>query len=111
MDNDDYGGKSDNESQYDKRKTRWVDRKSNSRERPESNDRDNAKHRSFDQDQREIFPFRIFIKDEYLREGIASKSEREVIIKETSIDNILMDHTIQVPDVPGQAMIIESSDL
>ena len=60
---------------------------------------------------REIFPFKIFIKDEYLREGIASKSEREDIIRETCIDDIVMDNTIKVPDVPGQVMIIECKDL
>ena len=60
---------------------------------------------------REIFPFRIFIKDEYLKEGLASKSEREEIIKITGIDSITLDNQIQVPDVPGQAMIIESPDL
>lgn len=78
----------------------------------ESSDRDfNSKSKNFDPDQREIFPFRIFIKDTYLREGIASKSEREEVIKETQIDDIVMDNSIQVPDVPGQAMIIECSDL
>lgn len=60
---------------------------------------------------REVFPFRIFIKDIYLREGIASKSEREDIIRETQVDDIIMDTSIKVPDVPGQVMIIESRDL
>ena len=64
-----------------------------------------------DPDQRENFPFRVFIKDEYLKEGLASKSEIEEIIRQTGIDDIQMDNTIQVPDMPGQAMIIKSNDL
>jgi hypothetical protein len=50
---------------------------------------------------KEEFAFRIFIKEEYIREGIASKSEREDIIRETNVDDIVMDNTIKVPDVPG----------
>jgi len=64
-----------------------------------------------DPERREVFPFRIFIKDEYLREGIAAKSEREDIIRQTAIDDIVMDNSIKVPDVPGQVMIIQSHDL
>jgi hypothetical protein len=60
---------------------------------------------------RQVFPFRIFIKDEYLREGIASKSEREDIIRETGVEDIIIDNSIKVPDVPGQVMIIESKDI
>jgi len=60
---------------------------------------------------REVFPFQIFIKEEYLREGIASKSEREDILRETGIENIQMDGSIFVPDVPGQVMIIECKDI
>jgi hypothetical protein len=57
---------------------------------------------------RENFPFRIFVKDEYLQEGLASRSERDEIIKLTGIESIHMDSKINVPEVPGQAMIIES---
>jgi hypothetical protein len=34
-----------------------------------------------DPEQRKIFPFRIFIKDEYLKEGLASRSETDEIIR------------------------------
>ena len=54
-----------------------------------------------DPDQREIFPFRIFIKDEYLKEGLASKNEIDSILRTTGVDSIQMDNQIQVPDVPG----------
>jgi transcription antitermination factor NusA-like protein len=60
---------------------------------------------------REAFPFRIFIKDKYINEGIASKSEREDIIRASSVDDIIMDSTIKVPDVPGHAMIIQAKEL
>jgi hypothetical protein len=43
---------------------------------------------------REIFPFKIFIKDEYLKEGIASRSDTEEIKKLSLIDSISMDDTI-----------------
>lgn len=46
-----------------------------------------------------------------MREGIASKSEREDIIREYSIEDIVMDTSIKVPEVPGQVMTIESKDL
>lgn len=36
-----------------------------------------------DPEQRENFPFRVFIKDEYLKEGLASKNEIEEIIRQT----------------------------
>ena len=65
----------------------------------------------FDSNMREVFPFRIFIKDDYLREGIASKSEREEIIRETGIDDIVMDNSIKVPEFAGQVMILESKDM
>lgn len=64
-----------------------------------------------DPKQREIFPFRIFIKEKYLNEGIDSKSEREDIIRNTSIDDITMDNSIKVPDVPGSVMVIECENL
>ena len=54
-----------------------------------------------DPELREVFPFRVFIKDEYLKEGLASKNEIEEIIRSTQIDDISMDNTIQVPDMPG----------
>ena len=60
---------------------------------------------------RENFPFRVFIKDEYLKEGIASRNETDEIIKLSGVDRITMDNSIQIPDCPGQAMIIESADL
>jgi hypothetical protein len=60
---------------------------------------------------REVFPFRIFIKDDYLKEGLASRNETDEIIRISGIDQITMDNQIQVPDFPGQAMIIESNDL
>ena len=47
-----------------------------------------------DPDMREVFPFRIFIKDEYLKEGIASKSETDEIIRTCCIDTITMDNQI-----------------
>jgi transcription antitermination factor NusA-like protein len=53
----------------------------------------------------------VFIKDEYIQEGLASRSERDDIIKSTGIDSIHMDSKISVPEVPGQAMIIESRDI
>lgn len=34
-----------------------------------------------DPDMREIFPFRIFIKDDYLKEGLASRNETDDIIR------------------------------
>jgi hypothetical protein len=43
---------------------------------------------------REIFPFKIFIKDKYLKEGIASRSEIEEIKKQSGIDFISMDSSI-----------------
>jgi len=64
-----------------------------------------------DPSMREIVAFRIFIKDDYLREGIASKSEREEIIRETGIDDIVMDSSIKLSDLAGQVMILESKDI
>lgn len=54
-----------------------------------------------DPEKRETFHFRVFIKDEYLKEGLASKSEIEEIIRLTQIDDIRMDSSIKVPDMPG----------
>ena len=47
---------------------------------------------TYDPDQREIFPFRIFIKDIYLTEGIASRNEIDDIIKKTGIKSISLDN-------------------
>mmetsp|Transcript_7531 Transcript_7531/g.11733 ORF Transcript_7531/g.11733 Transcript_7531/m.11733 type:complete len:179 (-) Transcript_7531:502-1038(-) len=54
-----------------------------------------------DPEMRQNFPFRIFIKDEYLREGLASRNEMDEVIRESRIKNISMDTKIQVPEVPG----------
>lgn len=62
-------------------------------------------------DQREVFPFRIFIKDEYLEEGISSRILIDEIIKTTGVDAITMDKNNQVPDFPGQIMVIEGDEL
>jgi hypothetical protein len=62
-------------------------------------------------DQREVFPFRIFIRDEYLKEGISSRILIDEIIKTTGVDGITMDKNNQVPDFPGQIMVIESDEL
>ena len=64
-----------------------------------------------DPEMRENFPFRVFIKDTYLNEGIASKNSIDQIIQETSIDNITLDDTINVPDLKGSVMVIESKDI
>lgn len=34
-----------------------------------------------DPEMREVFPFRIFIKDDYLKEGLASRNETDDIIR------------------------------
>lgn len=47
---------------------------------------------TYDPEQREIFPFRIFIKDMYLTEGIASRNETDDIIKKTGIKSISLDN-------------------
>ena len=41
---------------------------------------------------REVFPFRVFIKDEYLKEGIASRILIDEIINDTGIKSIFMDN-------------------
>lgn len=70
---------------------------------------DGKQNRSFEnesgqprrREQREVFPFRVFIKDEYLKEGISSRILIDEIIKNTGIKSIIMDKNIQVPDFPG----------
>jgi len=54
-----------------------------------------------DPEKRENFPFRIFIKDEYLKEGLASRGETDEIIRNTGIESITLDNAIQIPDCPG----------
>jgi len=50
---------------------------------------------------RQNFPFRIFIKDDYLKEGLVSRTGMDEIIKISGIRNISLDQKIQVPDYPG----------
>lgn len=45
-----------------------------------------------DPSMREVFPFRIFIKDDYLKEGLASRNETDDIIRQAGIDSITMDN-------------------
>lgn len=47
---------------------------------------------SLDPSQRKNFPFRIFIKDQYLTEGIASRIELDDIIAKTGVDSISLDN-------------------
>jgi hypothetical protein len=47
-----------------------------------------------DPEMREVFPFRIFIKDDYLKEGLASRNETDDIIRQSGIDSITMDNQI-----------------
>ena len=56
---------------------------------------------TLDPEMREVFPFRIFIKDDYLKEGLASRNETDEIIRQAGINTITMDNQIQVPDFPG----------
>lgn len=45
-----------------------------------------------DPSMREVFPFRIFVKDDYLKEGLASRNETDEIIRQAGIDVITMDN-------------------
>jgi hypothetical protein len=47
---------------------------------------------TLDPEMREIFPFRIFIKDDYLKEGLASRNETDEIIRQAGINSITMDN-------------------
>jgi hypothetical protein len=47
---------------------------------------------TLDPEMREVFPFRIFIKDDYLKEGLASRNETDEIIRQAGINCITMDN-------------------
>jgi hypothetical protein len=47
---------------------------------------------TLDPDMREVFPFRIFVKDDYLKEGLASRNETDEIIRQSGINCITMDN-------------------
>jgi hypothetical protein len=49
---------------------------------------------TLDPEMREVFPFRIFIKDDYLKEGLASRNETDEIIRQAGIKCITMDNQI-----------------
>lgn len=47
---------------------------------------------TLDPEMREVFPFRIFVKDDYLKEGLASRNETDEIIRQAGINSITMDN-------------------
>ena len=58
-----------------------------------------------------MFPFRVFIKEDYVKGGISTRCVVDDIIQSTGVDQIQMDQNNQVPDFPGEIMIIESDDI
>ena len=53
----------------------------------------------------------MFIRDEYLKEGVAKRSVTDEITQKAGIDKISLENSISVPDIPGECMVIEGAEL
>ena len=66
---------------------------------------------NLDPEMRQVFPFRLFLNDKYLTEGIAARSELDELTSVSGCDSINLDNATQVPDMPGQILQIESDSV
>lgn len=55
--------------------------------------------------------FKVFIKQKFLDQGICSFSSLDKIVRQCDIDDMLIDPTLEVPDVQGKILVIKGKSL